>query len=191
MRMPASGVDGTFMVWQASPSRFRMRASFGPFGASELVVDGDHGAEKSDFTPDRILDGTELVLVKTASPGLPVYWPDLFETMVVEEWAEVDGEQAVKVTATPQGFDQPFVLYIDPATGLVRKVKGWIFAPNIGPYPMGWAFDAPSEIDGRPFIMGWRSISQDTGNTLFEVMDVSSVPMTPGMFQMDLDAESR
>ncbi|MBG79407.1 MAG: hypothetical protein CMJ39_01710 [Phycisphaerae bacterium] len=189
LSIPSSGVQGSFELLLASPSQFRILSDFGPFGRSITVVDGEFGSEKSDFAPDRILDGTELVLVKSGGPGLSSNWPSLFDSVVVEDWAEIEGEQAVKVTATPSGFDQPFVLYLDPETGLVRKAEGWIFAPNIGPYPMNWSFDPPREINGHELVSGWQASGPEIGSTVFEVVEVSTVPMSPDMFKMNMQPE--
>ncbi|MAT80635.1 MAG: hypothetical protein CMJ29_03190 [Phycisphaerae bacterium] len=180
MLIPPSGIEGDFEIVMAGPEQMRVHTGFGAFGDIDLALNGDYAAEVGDFYQDRRLDGTELELVQLGQGLLSGSWEMLFDDLEVSGWSEIDDVRCVKVEATTETLDQPFILHVDPENGLLRKADIWIYAPNLGPYPMELHIGDMKQFGDMTWPETWWMYDEATGEVRYNTESVKRLKSIPG-----------
>ena len=104
----------------------------------------------------------------------------LFDDLEVSGWSEIDDVRCVKVEATTETLDQPFILHVDPENGLLRKADIWIYAPNLGPYPMELHIGDMKQFGDMTWPETWWMYDEATGEVRYNTESVKRLKSIPG-----------
>lgn len=148
IRVPQSGIEGTFSLHIRGADHFLAEMDFGRFGSVRTALDGDRGWTDSSFSPSdelhgRLLEQTRLNQLLSLSGD----WRDFFDAIEVIGAGEFDGT-TVYFVDLGRGDLPTTTVTVDAETGDVLRAETVALLALGGGIPVATRFEDYREVEG-------------------------------------------
>jgi hypothetical protein len=177
LAMPAMGLEGSFVLYQADPNQMRMVVTLPGIGEIQEGFDGEVAWSLNPITGPQVLEGAALAQAREQATTLAsLRDPSTRESVETLERTDFDGEACWKVRISWNSGRQSYDCY-SVETGLLIATEG-ILASPMGDIPSLALYRDYQEMNGRMVatrlvqrVAGQEQVLRISGFEITEVTD--------------------
>jgi hypothetical protein len=148
--LPAAGIKGTFVLYQAEPNKMHTEIDLPGVGKIEKGTDGEVVWEKSAIQGPRILKGEERAAsLRDSLWNGAINWRKAYEKADLQGTEDVEGKPCYKVVLTAPGGETVTQWY-EKASGLLVK-SSMVVRSSMGNLPVTSFTEDYKKVDGVLF----------------------------------------
>ncbi len=169
IRVPQSGIEGTFSLHVRGTDRFLADQDFGTFGVIRTALDGDRAWTDISFGPFDELHGTILEQLKLNQlMSLMGDWRDYYDAIEVIGAGKI-GERAVYFVELDKGELPTTTVSVDAETGDVLTANTVLLLAIGGGLPVGTSFEDYREVEGVRLPHLITDANEASGQTIVQI----------------------
>jgi hypothetical protein len=175
VRIPQSGVTGTFSMYIAGEDRYRVDSDYGKFGTIRRIINGDQTWTESSWEPAKELHGKLLEQARQSHPAANFGdLSDYVDTIRILRSEELDGQE-VYVLRLQRGELPAAKVYVDSTTGDILKSVGFVVSEGGSAIPVTTRFEDYREVHGVRIPFRATSSNEATGSAIsqYETVEIN------------------
>jgi CubicO group peptidase (beta-lactamase class C family) len=168
IRIPQSGVEGSFLMYVSGTERYRIDYDYGRYGYSRTAVNGDRAWSESSFGPFEELHGKFLEQMKQSHPASFFGdWRDFYDSIHMTRSQELDGRK-VYVLRLESSNLPPVTIYVDTTTGDVLRAEVIVLQEGGIAIPVTTNYEDYRDVYGIRIPFRMTSSNEQSGRTIIQ-----------------------